>query len=498
MKKNTVIYLFLIILSAFCLRLFNLGAKCLWFDEALDVYYVWTEGLLFPSVASISPAYSILLYFWKGVAGNEFMLRLPSAIFSLSSVYFIYLFASLVFNKKTGLISAFILAISPFSLYYAQECRPYSLSCLLVLLTSYFFVKCLKINRVVHWVCFIFFSLLGVYTHYVTFLIFFLADVFLLVNFKKYSYLRKRWYIANAVVLILALPAVKIIFSTPYLYTNWWVPSAGWHSIPITLKNFSIGYNAPLSLYSSAFFVFAFLFAYGAIKSRKNEFFWFFIDCLFLPLFAALLFSLLKPSYYIDRHLIPFSVFFYILAAYGASVIRRKYLFSFVLAGILAVSLIAIKNYYANYLPNSFIHHIGVQEEKDARKLSGYIMDNFKPGDALCFSDENAIPQLWYYLGPHYLRGTYNTGIFKELDKKIILEYDKKEDIILAFSFLKPSSPGCHKPVSFSLEGCNRIWLVACYNEKELVGALDRKFTRKSLVSFKGVRAYLFLVEQKL
>jgi len=498
MKKNTAFYLFPIMLLALCLRLFNLGAKCLWFDEALDVYYVWTRGLIFPSVASISPIYSVLLYFWKGLAVNEFMLRLPPALFSLSSVYFLYLFTSLVFNKKTGLISAFILAVSPFSLYYAQECRPYSLSCLLVLLTSYFFVKCLKINRAVHWVCFIFFSLLGVYTHYVTFLVFLLADVFLLINFKKYSYLRRRWYIANAVVLICILPAIKIIFSTPYLYTNWWVPPAGWYSIPITLKNFSIGYNAPLSLYCIAFFIFISLFAYGAIKSRKSEFFWLLIFCLFLPLLTIFVFSLLKPSYYIDRHLIPFSMFFYTLAAYGASLIRKKYLLFLVLAGILAVSLISIKNYYTNYLPNSFIHHTGVQDEKDTRKLASYIMDNFNPGDAVCFSDENAIPQLWYYLGPHYLRSTYNPDLFRELDKKTILEYDGKIDIILPFAFLNPSSPGCHKPVSFSLESCNRIWLIACYGEQGLVEALGRKFTRKSLVSFQGVKAYLFLVEKKL
>ena len=498
MKKNVIFYLFPIMLLALYLRLFNLGAKCLWFDEALDVYYVWTQGLLFTSVASISPVYSIFLYFWKGLAGNEFLLRVPSVLFSLSSVFVFYLFTSLVFNKKTGLISAFILAVSPFSLYYAQECRPYSLSCLLVLLTSYFFIKCLKINRVVHWVCFIFFSLLGVYTHYITFLIFLLADVFLLVNFKKYSYLRKRWYIANAVVLILILPAIKIIFSTQYLYSNWWVPLVDGYSILITLKNFCVGYNASFPFYLFAMCLFIYLFIYGAIKAKKNEFLWLFITCLFIPLLAVFIFSLIKPSYYIDRHFISFSVFFYIFLAYGISSIKKKHIFLLTVLAILAISLVSIKNYYAGYLPNSFAHHVGVQEEKNTRKLAGYIKDNFKAGDMFCFSDENSIPQLLYYLGPHYLKGAYNENLLTEMDKKTIAEYDEGSDIILPFTFLKPSPARSHKPVSIDFKKYKRIWLITCYNERGIVRALSRRFTWISTNKFEGVKIYLFIIDQKL
>ena len=346
----------------------------------------------------------------------------------------------------------------------------------------------------IHWLCFVFFTLLGVYTHYIVLFILCAENAFFLFNSKKYKVSRRRWCILNAIILILVLPAIKILFLTKYPYGNWWVPRVSWQTIPITLKNFCIGYNASFPFYLFASFLGIALFIYGVIKAKKNDFLWLFIACLFLPLLTVFVFSLIKPSYYIDRHFIPFSVFFYILVAYGISAIKKKYLLFLTLSGLLAFSLVAIKNYYSNYLPNSFTQHIGVQNEKDTRKVAGYIMDNFKAGDMICFSDENAIPQLWYYLGPHYLKSAYKENVLKQMSKNIIMEYDEDKDIISPVTFLKPSSAHSHEQANIVFENYKRIWLITCYNEKGIVKALSRRFMRISGTRFVGVKVYLFLI----
>ncbi|MGZ4847178.1 MAG: glycosyltransferase family 39 protein [Halobacteriota archaeon] len=50
----------------------------------------------------------------------------------------IYAVGRQLFNEETGLVAAFILALSSFNIYYSQEVRMYSLIVLLALTSVYF------------------------------------------------------------------------------------------------------------------------------------------------------------------------------------------------------------------------------------------------------------------------------------------------------------------------------------------------------------------------
>ncbi len=66
--------------------------------------------------------------------------RLLSVIFGTLSIILVYLIASLMFNKKTGLVAAFLLAISAYHITWTASYQDQTMM-FFVLLASYFFIK---------------------------------------------------------------------------------------------------------------------------------------------------------------------------------------------------------------------------------------------------------------------------------------------------------------------------------------------------------------------
>lgn len=75
---------------------------------------------------------------------NEFAVRLPSAIFGILAIYVVYLLTKHLFNEKTGLLAAFILAISPWHIQFSRTALEVNLSSLLFPLGLYLFLRGLK------------------------------------------------------------------------------------------------------------------------------------------------------------------------------------------------------------------------------------------------------------------------------------------------------------------------------------------------------------------
>jgi len=117
----------------------------LWLDEATSVYrgnhdFVQILGMSIPD--RTPPLYLLLLHYWMQLFGDsEFSVRLPSVFFGVFSVAMLYKVGTLLINKRTGLMSAFIMAISAYQIYYSQEARAYTMTILLALISFYFFLK---------------------------------------------------------------------------------------------------------------------------------------------------------------------------------------------------------------------------------------------------------------------------------------------------------------------------------------------------------------------
>lgn len=169
--KNIVhrdnLYIWFIVLIGSVLRFHNLAGKSLWYDEACSVsftQYSW-QGVIFHRYM-LKPVYFFLLKLWVGLFGtNEFVVRTLSVIFGSFSIFLIYKLGKNLFNRNIGLISAFILSISPYHVYYSQQVRNYSLFLFLGSLSMLIFLRLRRSLTLTISLLFILNNLLLIYTH---------------------------------------------------------------------------------------------------------------------------------------------------------------------------------------------------------------------------------------------------------------------------------------------------------------------------------------------
>lgn len=157
LKKN---WLFIaIILFAAALRLIGLSKvpPSLTQDEAALGYnaysilktgkdeYGKTLPMIFKSFGDYKPGLYIYLDvpFVSSFGLNEFSTRLPSALAGIIAVYLIYLIAKKLFpdNKNLPLVSAFVMAINPWSIYLSRGAWEVNVALTLTLAGIYFFLK---------------------------------------------------------------------------------------------------------------------------------------------------------------------------------------------------------------------------------------------------------------------------------------------------------------------------------------------------------------------
>lgn len=192
--------------------------QSLWLDEAIGAIAVKTfsySGLLTDFLKSDNhpPLYYLALKVWTDLFGySEVSLRMPSVIFGVLTVYVTYLIARklesylpvslarsvggrgdlrVTGKKSFAILSALLLATSPFHIYYSQEARMYSMAAFLASLVVYSFLHLVdeRVKKVTWWLVFSFATAALIFTDYVPV---FLLPVFWLYALSKK--MKKDWW----------------------------------------------------------------------------------------------------------------------------------------------------------------------------------------------------------------------------------------------------------------------------------------------------------------
>ncbi len=161
-KIKTQKSIIFVIALGLVLRLINLN-QSLWLDEAITALAVKNNSFI-ELITKFSPGdfhpplYYLFLKFWTMFFGfSEVALRMPSVIFGVLAIFFIY--------KIGGKKAAILMAVNPLGVYYSQEARMYSLAMLLVTASVFFFIKKKRLLFVMSF-------LAALYTDYVPWLMF--------------------------------------------------------------------------------------------------------------------------------------------------------------------------------------------------------------------------------------------------------------------------------------------------------------------------------------
>lgn len=173
--SSRVALLGIIVLGA-VLRAGFLGQRSIWLDEAVVVsvaQHPWREiPRLLAALDQHPPGYFLLMHAWQRIAGpGEAALRVPSVCFSLASVLLTYLLARRIAGEATGLVSAFVVAVSPFQIMSAQEARMYPLLGALCLASTVALLSGIDRGGARRWIAYVMASALMVYAHYLGLLV---------------------------------------------------------------------------------------------------------------------------------------------------------------------------------------------------------------------------------------------------------------------------------------------------------------------------------------
>jgi uncharacterized membrane protein len=152
------------------LRLVSLNNRSFWLDETTSVRQAsWSiPDLIVRMSDNVHPIlFHTMLHYWIGVFGrSEIAVRAFPVIFGIAAIPLAYWTGLTIYNRRVGLITAAMLAISPFFIWYSQEARMYTLMLVFALASTAFFWKALQENRFKWWALFTLSTAAGSMTQY--------------------------------------------------------------------------------------------------------------------------------------------------------------------------------------------------------------------------------------------------------------------------------------------------------------------------------------------
>jgi 4-amino-4-deoxy-L-arabinose transferase-like glycosyltransferase len=449
-----------LILLAFGLRVWGLGAQSLWWDESLSLYragqslpailsnqIVLTDGTnSLPTVDNHPPLYFLLLAAITRLAGtSEFALRFLSLAASVLLVPLLYVvgqrLADLSPNpspkrggenagssavrggettgssavrggettgRSVGLFAALLGALSPMYLWYAQEARMYTLLALWSLLSAYTFWRAVVVpsesprRRAMWSAAYLVATAATLYTHYLGFLVLlFQALAFTVVWRQRLG----RWGLLLVGMAAVTLPLLAYglsIMPPP-------VEGAGFVFVPLgillrdVLNSFSLGLSVDVTQVIWLDLGYLALFAWGLlalVRARRRDEALFLLGYLVLPIALVYLAAYVRPVYLTSRHLILVTPPFYLGVGAGLAALLRISKFEIrnpkFPLFIAGLVLVVVGSGYATY--NYFSDPRYAKD--DHRAWGAYLRTHARPGDVVVVDPPHIATLYQYYADP--------------------------------------------------------------------------------------------------
>ena len=359
------------------LRLYLLGSKSIWLDEAFSIV-MGHRGLLdllhrVVLADTHPPLYYLLLKFWMIPGAGEAWVRMLSAIFSIAAIPVMYaLVARLYDDKRIGLVGATILAFSPFQVWYAQEARMYAMLTFLVLLSAYFFFRALQTGERRDWIGYAIATTLALYTDNGAIWYVATISIFYLVSMNRFQGKAMDWFLSNAAIGLLYIPWLPLFLEQARQVTqSFWLPAPTFQTVLGTFLDFH-SFNFPLTelslLYMALIFVWVTIVPAGEWQRRLASM-W-----LFVPLATSLLLSLRQPIF-LSRNLIAASLGYYLLIAGTIWRFHSRKATLALLLPLVAMNLVSIG------------HNAWREQKEDWRAVAGYVASSAqkKPAGIVVF-----------------------------------------------------------------------------------------------------------------
>ncbi len=404
-RKTERILLFTIFLICLAIRLAFITQKNLWFDEvfswhlSLDSFYT----IISRTSADIHPPlYYFLLKIWSFTFGDSvFSLRLLSALFTSSAIFFIYPFCRRIMSPLNAFVVLILYTVSPLNLYYSQEARMSAMNLFLNIGSAYFLTLLIDSIRTkaVDWkiylqdktfYLYVIFTSAALYTHYFSFFLLAAQVIYLVITFKGDFKKYKPLLIAYNFIVAIYLLWLTTLYAHLSKGQSWRSPQTA-----LQVLNEYINYIKDLNLglyyhYTNLTLVKYITIFYGLIilasviglflkrrDSEKDNTSILITLLAFVPLVLAGIISF-KQKVEFYRYLSIIVPYILILVVYGLSKWDKKFIAYPVIACIVLINIFGLDLHYSFKFKND-----------DYRTLIDQINSEYKAGDRI-------------YVEPHY------------------------------------------------------------------------------------------------
>ena len=501
--RKELVFLVVILLLAFALRLSRLEERGIWYDDAFSIFLAErrVEDIVLGTTAdTMPPLYYVLLHFWMCLGEELFILRFLSVTLSLLIIPLTYLVASKLFGAHAGLYSAFFAAISPFQIYHAQELRMYGLLCLTGLAYVYSFSTIWLRRRPGSaaetpsshsstvglewrsWIALIVTGALNMYAHNLAFLTLVVPNLVAIIN--NDLRLLKRLILAQTAILVLFAPWLLLLpQQLAKIQRAFWTPRPGLVEVIQTLMAFTFNQPLPSWLFPLALYAGVAIFSLIAyetareLKGKSPPSILFILLLILIPPAIMFCVSYLMRPIYVPRGVIVSSVACYILAAKVLAKIRRPVLVVGVMTPVVALTVVALSYYYYyDEFPRS-----------PFKETMAYLRQEKLEGDAVVHDNKLS------YFPSHYY--------YRELEQYFIADVPGSPNDTLAPDTMQ--AMGIYPTtLQQAIENHERFWLVVfqrALDEAEEVGEpnankawLDNRYRLTSTQEYNDLNIYLY------
>ncbi len=461
--KNNYILLAILVFAAI-LRFYHIDFQSIWLDEIhtmnesnpekgfFELYDIIVSGEQMP------PFYFYSVYFLFKIFGySTLVVRLYSAMIGVLGVLGVFLLGREMFNRKTGLVAAALLAVNYFHLYYSQEARPYIFLFLFTTLSFYTLLRYIKKPGIKQAIVYGIMCALMIWSHFFGLLTLFAQYALLgllLIFCKKEN--RTRIFLnsllSGLITIILFIPAIKILVNVAAI-KEFWIPKPTLDVYTLIFREFfgnSEIILAFLGVFSMLYFIRLFNekdtpLTYEGIVGNRNIF-GFIILAIWISvvLLIPLVKSYLSIPMIISRYFISVLPAIILIIAVGISEFRNKIVSTGIIIMYVVFSLIditVVKKYYHSVNKSqfreatAFLANNNKNKEPVVSSLSWY-MTYFLKNDRNNFeitggtldsyvaamqNDPSKIKPFWYIDG-HNITYTENPVTLEFLNKNFYIE----------------------------------------------------------------------------
>lgn len=482
------------VLVGFGLRIINFNAKAPQLSEIIICYTAIFKHLgdllVYLKGVNQNLLYISSLHFWFMLLGHPTILagRSLALIAGVFTIIITFSFVKELFDRKTAVITAWLVALSPLLIINSRVIEGYSYACLVVLISEYFFVRAFVSREKSFWniIAYVFFAVLRHYGHPYHIGLPVAEGIFLLSVYRENPRCFWKWFYANLCVAVALVPNLILILhqlanqsaalSSEYIPT-FWKPEIGLKKILFALPSLLSGFGyLPISRYNAFFIKYLklinlamimFLYACALRREKGRESVLnavrYVLFLSIVPLLCIFPMAFLSYGHFINAKYFTF-VAPYFCTVLGVGIMQCKSTLRKIVLVLIVVAAFLSAVVYLVILPQREI-------ALNWQQIAPSIRNELKEDDILLVFPNSVMPGL-----------SYGTEGSKVLPMKGLPE--DFEISTLSSKSIRMADPTYAGYIDKLTEGRKRIWLLTCYEgsydpENIIISHLEKNFIMK-------------------